>query len=431
MKKTYIYTVSLFFFSMSSFATPFKPDIAKNKKTQKTVNQTNVISQSQKSDLDYFPISYYSALNKFKKIARAIIDTNVTVTSESIAIPSKTDKDLEINYLNIPAQQPGADLIVLTSGVHGAEAYTGSAVQQMFLNEILPQADLNKIGFLIIHSINPYGFKHFRRVDENNVDLNRNFPTNYSLYSMENQGYESLSSLLGPTEPVKNPNCERVIKDLNLLQGLALGKYSVKEIGDAIGQGQHKFPKGLEYGGISPESQVLIVKEIVEKWSSQYRRIIFFDIHTGLGSKNQLHMMTGDGVAYKKNPLLQKILPLNVDGNNYDLATGDDPGFYPTPGDIINYLPTLFTNNQETLALTAEFGTIGTGTLNQIKTLNRLVLENQGFHYGYSDQVVQRGIEHDFHQLFLPEDPIWRTLVIEKARYVLTNIIDRLGDLKK
>jgi len=213
--------------------------------------------------------------------------------------------------------------------------------------------------------------------------------------------------------------------------GLALGKYSVKAITDSIGQGQHKYPEGLEYGGVGPEAQVQIVREVVQKYSSSYRRVILIDIHTGLGSANQLHMMTGDGVAYSKSPLLQRILPLKIDGDQYDLATGDDQGFYPTPGDIINYFPTIMNDNQETLALTAEFGTIGTGTLNGIKTLNRLILENQGFHYGYSNQEIKAGVEQDFHELFFPSDSNWRTLVISKARYVLTKIVDRLGDLQK
>jgi len=161
-----------------------------------------IVSNSHASDLNYFPSDYTSAVQKFKDNIAELKGINSQVISGSIAIPSNIDSDLEIQYLNIPAKRPNADLIVLTSGIHGAEAYAGSAIQQMFLKEILPLADLDKIGFLIIHSINPFGFKHFRRVDEYNIDLNRNFPANDNLYSMDNQGYDALASLLEPQTPV-------------------------------------------------------------------------------------------------------------------------------------------------------------------------------------------------------------------------------------
>lgn len=380
------------------------------------------------SDLSYFPENYNSSVGTFKRLADKIKISSPSAVSGYIPVDSHVDNDLEVDYLNIPSQNASGDLLVITSGVHGAEAYTGSAIQQMFLNEILPHVDLRRMGVLLIHSLNPYGFKHFRRVDENNIDLNRNFPANESIYLMDNRGYNALSDLLAPQQKVYSSIIERLFMDLNLVTGLAFKKYSVKEIGDSVGQGQHKYPYGLEYGGASAVPQVAEIKRIVQKFSQSYRRVVFIDIHTGLGSGYQLHMMTGDGVAYSQTPLLKKLLPLNVDRDNYDLATGDDPGFYPTPGDIINYFPTILNPNQESLALTAEFGTIGTGALNQIRTLNRLILENQGFHYGYSNSELKRHVEVDFHELFLPTDPKWRQTVISKARYVLTKIVDRLGD---
>lgn len=364
----------------------------------------------------YFPSSYEDAVARIQKL----------VTTQQIPIDSAKGEKLQIDYFFKPASKIPQNLLILSSGVHGAEAFAGSAVQQMFLSEKLSKVNAETTGVLIIHGINPWGFKHFRRVDENNVDLNRNFPA-AGLYTMKNPGYDKLEKLLAPAEPVGIPLFQRLGNTFELGTGLKVtGEYKLKELSDAIGQGQHTSPRGLEYGGIKPAQQVGIIRDLIQRTSQPYKRVVFIDIHTGLGSANQLHMMTGDGVAFSRSPFLKQLLKPEVDGDHYDLASGDDEGFYPTPGDIINYVPTILRANQEVVSVTAEFGTIGTGTFNLLKSLNRLILENQGYHYGYKYPFIQSGVEDDFHEFFLPSSPEWRRLVIEKSRYLFDRLLERL-----
>ncbi len=87
------------------------------------------------------------------------------------------DDGLFIDILHLPPNQNTGKLLVISSGVHGVEGYPGSAVQQMFLNELLSSDVISEMGVLIIHGVNPYGFKFQRRVSENNVDLNRGSDT--------------------------------------------------------------------------------------------------------------------------------------------------------------------------------------------------------------------------------------------------------------
>ncbi|KAL7540301.1 hypothetical protein ACHAXR_010016 [Thalassiosira sp. AJA248-18] len=75
--------------------------------------------------------------------------------------------------------------IIHSSGTHGVEGYIGSAVQIRFLHELF-LANEEQLGsktassgdrvrrVLLIHAINPFGMRHHRRANENNVDLNRN-----------------------------------------------------------------------------------------------------------------------------------------------------------------------------------------------------------------------------------------------------------------
>lgn len=51
-----------------------------------------------------------------------------------------------------------------------SEAYAGAALQHQFMDKTLYKIDANQIGYLIIHALNPWGFKYLRRGTENNVN---------------------------------------------------------------------------------------------------------------------------------------------------------------------------------------------------------------------------------------------------------------------
>jgi predicted deacylase len=70
---------------------------------------------------------------------------------------------------------PDADQIfIISSGVHGVEGFCGSACQIALLQSgILSSTKSSAI--LLVHALNPFGFAHLRRTNEDNVDLNRNF----------------------------------------------------------------------------------------------------------------------------------------------------------------------------------------------------------------------------------------------------------------
>ncbi|MFX7984992.1 DUF2817 domain-containing protein, partial [Acinetobacter baumannii] len=40
--------------------------------------------------------------------------------------------------------------------------------------ELFARLAASRLALLLVHAVNPYGFAHLRRVNEDNVDLNRN-----------------------------------------------------------------------------------------------------------------------------------------------------------------------------------------------------------------------------------------------------------------
>jgi len=56
-----------------------------------------------------------------------------------------------------------------------------------------------------------------------------------------------------------------------------------------------------------------------------------------------------------------------------------------------------------------------------------MILENQGFHYGYKDEKTEARIKKDFRELFFPSDQAWRSKTIMDAKKILELVLERLG----
>ncbi len=149
-------------------------------------------------NLVYFQSSYEECRKGFILSADKIKEKFKNVKISKLKVESKKDPDLTINYCYVPAQKKFKRLLILSSAVHGIEGYVGSAVQQMFMKELIGNVNLTDTGVLFIHGINPYGFKYNRRVSENNVDLNRNCSKDNRLYKSVNAGYSDLYGMLNP-----------------------------------------------------------------------------------------------------------------------------------------------------------------------------------------------------------------------------------------
>lgn len=150
------------------------------------------------SNLVYFQESYDDCRDSYLAEAREVVAQYNNAGLFSIRVPSEVDDGLYIDILHLPPNQNTGKLLVISSGVHGVEGFPGSAVQQMFLNELLSSDVLSEMGVLIIHGVNPYGFQFKRRVSENNVDLNRGSHMDASLFENKNSGYGALYEMLNP-----------------------------------------------------------------------------------------------------------------------------------------------------------------------------------------------------------------------------------------
>src|SRR3546814_3966776 len=63
--------------------------------------------------------------------------------------------------------------LVSVSGTHGVEGFYGSMCQTAYLEHLQSRMRDHPVGIMMVHLINPWGTSWKRRVNEDNIDLNR------------------------------------------------------------------------------------------------------------------------------------------------------------------------------------------------------------------------------------------------------------------
>lgn len=172
--------------------------------------------------------------------------------------------------------QAARKVVVLLSAVHGVEGFAGSAIQTDLLRRLASgEAKLpDGLALAIVHAVNPWGFAWCRRVDEQGIDINRNF-VDFSQPLPRNDGYRALSDALIPADG----DWQRA--DAMLAQ--YLNQHGQFDYEVAASGGQYEFSAGLFYGGHAPAQARRNLEWVLKRWDWSDREVAVIDLHTGLG----------------------------------------------------------------------------------------------------------------------------------------------------
>lgn len=376
------------------------------------------VTQKVNSDnLQYFQESYDDCRKSFLAEAYKTKGIYKNVSISNLKIESKVDSDLTIDYCYIPAQKTFKRLFILTSAVHGVEGYVGSAVQQMFLNELLKEISLDNMGLLLIHGINSYGFKYKRRVTENNVDLNRNCSTDKMLFESVNSGYSDLNGMLNPTNKANTKSVGNIFFQLNAIQKII--QYSMGTLRQAVLQGQYQYEKGVYFGGKELEPSIKAVTPFIQDIAKNYDMVFNIDLHTGYGKRGTMHLFPNPMKDEKKRAKIENIFS----GIPIDWGDGDD--FYTVTGDFATYVGQIIPEKYY-LNMTFEFGTLDSQvTMGAIKSLHNVILENQGVHFGYKSKEDEEDIKNRYLEGYYPSSKPWRSKAIMDASKTLLQAVKK------
>jgi hypothetical protein len=113
------------------------------------------------------------------------------------------------------------------------------------------------------------------------------------------------------------------------------------------------------------------------------------------------------------------------DHNGIVIKSAASPGFFATFGDVIDFVPGLTRDPDRTLAVTMEYGTLGTDPISELKSATRMILENQARFNGCATPDVLRQVTEEFRELFNPSDMDWRGKILREADLVFRTLLEQ------
>ena len=327
---------------------------------------------------------------------------------------------LYIDSFYLPCTAEKTNLIVLTTGVHGMEGYIGTTMLDVFFWEIYPTINRENTGVLVVANVNPYGMKYFRRYNENNVDLNRNFILDWENFDLaSNQEYPKVDTFLGPTGKIGNGLWHEV--------GfyLSLGKTAITDgadtISDALLTGQYEYPQGVYYGGNGDEASTAYLKDVFSQClDSEYENIVHIDLHSGYGPR--YNMVIFNSVFETMN----EAESVAAFGYDYVIAY-DSESFYATTGDTTDFFYRLAEQKQagaELFSTCFEFGTIGDEFFDTILSLKYTIDENRNHWYPTDNETTAEIIRQNYLELYYPTETAWREKTVEDFKTAAMGILN-------
>ncbi len=332
-----------------------------------------------------FARDYATARRKFINAAKAC---GAALTCIEHPIRDETG---EILATDVARLGPGdaRNVLVLISGVHGVELNAGSGCQVAFLQNATPlSADT---AIVLVHAINPWGASYFRRYNEDNVDLARNF-------------------LRAEEARPANPAYERIHDSLCVTDYSAF-KENVRAISAELGEqaligalmsGQYAHANGFSYGGGTPVWSHRVILDTLTQHAREARNVTIIEYHSGLGPYGYgmaVAMQTGEALAHTRE----------VFGRWIVAPREDRGGPHSVPGHTTDGYSRILPH-QRLASIVLEFGTYP-----PLMSLPVLLDDHWLTFHGDPRSAQGQTIRAQNLEMHMPSDPEWAHGVVDRS----------------
>ncbi len=296
--------------------------------------------------------------------------------------------------------------LVHIAGVHGVEAFAGSAVQFAILSDMptLP----SDTAVVFVHCFNPWGMSNLRRTNEHNVDLNRNFVQLPFERAGAPAGYELVRDLITPA--VAPPFSTFALRAV-----LAITAHGFSSLKQAVTGGQFIEPQGLYFGGKELQQELSISRAWFSEHLSATEHLIVVDVHSGLGS-------------FAEETLLIEYPDGSEEHRRIVELFGAERVHAPAAAGSINYSATgalchLFSSCFPMMRI--DYVVQEFGTYHALQVLHALVAENAEHHHGRAGPTSRVG--QKLKEAFCPDSPRWREQIVRKGQALFAEALCSLA----
>ncbi|MEO8507947.1 MAG: M14 family metallopeptidase [Betaproteobacteria bacterium] len=226
--------------------------------------------------IPHFAATYAEARDKFQSAAR---DRGLAVENHVHPVARGAQGEALSVDVAVLGVADSRRMLLLTSATHGVEGFCGSGCQVALLRDDALVADVlaASVRVVFLHALNPFGFSHLRRTNEDNVDLNRNF-RDFAALPPPNQAYAAVHGFIVPETWPPSPANEARLAAYAATHG-------VRALQAAVSGGQCEFPDGLFYGGVRPAWSNRVLRDVLRAHCAGASALGWIDFHTGLGPR--------------------------------------------------------------------------------------------------------------------------------------------------
>jgi hypothetical protein len=360
---------------------------------------------------DHFSDFYLQARERFLTAART---RGAEIDGYAIAARSPKGEELSIDTAYLGPDSPQS-LLAISSGIHGVEGFAGGAIQHQLLRDQLSEVELSaECGLLLIHGLNPFGFSALRRVNENNVDLNRNF-VEHPEGHLANPGYEELYEAINPTR-IDDEGEEENRRGALLEFAKANGFPALQA---ALSVGQFIHPEGVQFSGQEREETNQWLRGIAMRATRGAPRVVWLDVHTGLGPFGEVEMIMESA---EESPDFLRAQAWW--GECVRSMQSDESVTSVVHGSIMTGLAEALPDCDLTV-VGAEFG-----TYDPVRIFQAMRADNWLHQHGDLDSEQGLAIKKELLEVFRPADPKWGSRVLEVGADLISRAIKGLAATK-
>ena len=264
---------------------------------------------------------------------------------------------------------------------------------------------------VLLHAFNPYGFAWVRRVNEDNVDLNRNF-VDWSQPPPANEDYGGIAHLLVPDA------WDDDTQQTTTLQLLAFAEeHGFERLQAVVSGGQYSHPTGVFYGGTGPVWSHRWLDEHLRGLVGSATRVGIVDLHTGLGPWGHGELISHVGrndPGYRRGTAWWGEVRSMVDGESVSADLSGD--WLAAADDMLA--------DVEVTSAALEYGTVDTVTVLQSLRADA-VLHAAGDPLGSDGDAVRAQVR----AAFADDDPAWFDAVADRFDEVIGAAVRELGEV--
>ncbi len=318
------------------------------------------------------------------------------------------EEELAIDVASVGPAGAGSVLLIV-SGTHGVEGFTGSALQHHWFEHHAGHRP-DSLRVVLVHALNPYGFSWVRRVNEDNVDLNRNF-VDWSQPPPANEDYGALAQLLVPDAWDDDTQQATTLRLLAFAEEVGFPRLQ-----EVVSGGQYTHPTGVFYGGAGPVWSHRWLLEHLPELVGGSDRLGVLDLHTGLGPWGHGELIShegGDAAGYQRSTAWWGDVRSMLDGQSVSAKL---------EGDWLGAVESMSPDTEITAAA-LEFGTVDPVTVLQSLRADAVLHAN-----GDPRADGAAAVRAQVRAAFADDDPAWFEVVSARFDEVVTAAMANLAD---